>query len=220
MLTNNNNVKKKVYIFAGNQREGLQGTYHNIGWEIANNWEKNLKWEEKDNSLMATAQNGDILIKPIAKNPMDYDKNHKFAKSIHEDDYYGRGDNYTNGYGSGDYNSAGISVQELINNDIIKSGMDCIIVSDNVEIDQNKTQFLSDARYFRDAENNAIKDILMRNNNIIFNRFDIGTKQTKAQKSNTNHHHSKIENIDILNTVNEIKKHYNINIFDFIRVGF
>ena len=44
---NNENVKKKVYIFAGNEREGLQGTYHNIGWEIANNWEENLKWEEK-----------------------------------------------------------------------------------------------------------------------------------------------------------------------------
>jgi len=206
MLTNNNNVKKKVYIFAGNEHPRLQGTYHNIGWEIANNWEADLKWEKQGNSLIATAQNGDILIKPIAKNPMDYDKNHKFPESIHKDDYYGRGDNYTNGYGSGDYNSAGISVQELINNGIIKSGMDCIIVSDNVEIDQKKTQFLSDARYFRDAENNAIKDILMRNNNIVFNRFDIGTKQTKAQKNNTNHHHSTIENIDILNIVNEIKK--------------
>lgn len=206
MLTNNNNVKKKVYIFAGNEREGLQGTYHNIGWEIANNWEANLEWKKQGNSLIATAENEDILIKPVAKNPMDYDEKHEFPESIHKDDYYGRGDNYTNGYDSGDYNSAGISVQELINNGIIKSGMDCIIVSDNVEIDQKKTQFLSDARYFRDAENNAIKDILMRNNNIVFNRFDIGTKQTKAQKNNTNHHHSTIENIDILNIVNEIKK--------------
>ena len=207
MLTNNNNVKKKVYIFAGNEREGLQGTYHNIGWEIANNWEANLEWKKQGNSLIATAKNGDILIKPVAKNPMDYNPKHKFPESIHKDDYYGRGDNYTNGYDSGDYNSAGISVQELINNGIIKSGMDCIIVSDNVEIDQNKTQFLSDARYFRDAENNAIKDILMRNNNIVFNRFDIGTKQTKAQKNNTNHHHSQIVDINIADIVKKIKEH-------------
>ena len=205
--TNDKNVKKKVYIFAGNQREGLQGTYHNIGWEIANKWEENLEWEEKGNSLIATAKNGDILIKPIAKNPMDYNPKHEFPESIHKDDYYGRGDGYTSGFGYGDYNSAGISLQALIKNGVVTSDMEYIIISDNSEIDQNKTQFLSSARYFRDIENNAIKDILMRNNNIVFNRFDIGTKQTKEQKGNTNHHHSKIENIDILNTVNEIKKH-------------
>jgi len=200
MLTNNNNVKKKVYIFAGNEHPRLQGTYHNIGWEIANNWEANLEWKKQGNSLIATAKNGDILIKPVAKNPMDYDKNHKFAKSIHKDDYYGRGDNYTNGYDSGDYNSAGISIQELVQNATIKSEYEFFIVSDNQELKQGDINLLTDARYFRDKENNAIKDILMRNPNIKFSRIDIGVPKNK--------HHNKIEteNIDIEKIVASVKK--------------
>ena len=173
--TNDENVKKKVYIFAGNEREGLQGTYHNIGWEIANNWEENLKWKKQGNSLIATAQNGDILIKPIAKNPMDYDKNHKFPESIHQDDYYGRGVGYTSGFGYGDYNSAGISIQESIKNGSITSDMSLIIVSDNEKVKKGNVELLADARYFRDKENNAIKDILAKNPDIPFSRIDIGT---------------------------------------------